>query len=366
MQEIERAKLIKLREDILSQRTGLEKKYDLTSRELRRKLPTIPIDWLVEGLFVANGINLVTGKAGDGKSMFLLHIAYMLEAGLPVFDLATPRPRKVLMVDGEMGAARLEWRTHQFEAGYEALGVKIPDVMLYQHAVSGEKRLDLTNQDDADHLTEMVGQTETDVVMIDPLCCVMTGNPSSPEVMQQVFDNLARLRARTEASIILTIHQRKGSGNDDPAQSYIGSFRTGAEVATILALTKFSENVKCEQAKNRDGCLLPYFNFTISQVEDGIAVQKVDYVHKPKTEIKAEAVEECIFAVLESGEKSRTEIAAVLKEKVDLGRDSAFIVLRTLADAGKLVETTGHRGSLIYSLPPGDETAVQPELQEAA
>ena len=83
---------------------------------------------------------LVYGPPGIGKSFLALGVAWAVASGGSFLGWRSPRPRRVLYVDGEMGAAELRARL--------ALFGPLPDrLSILAHDRPGGVRLDLGAED---------------------------------------------------------------------------------------------------------------------------------------------------------------------------------------------------------------------------
>src|SRR4051812_13809146 len=69
---------------------------------------------LLAPLLASDGAALVYGPAGIGKSFFALSLAWAVAGGGSFLGWQSPRPHRVLYVDGEMGAAALRERLALF------------------------------------------------------------------------------------------------------------------------------------------------------------------------------------------------------------------------------------------------------------
>lgn len=73
------------------------------------------VEWLIEGLMPSNGLGLITGHSGIGKTTLALGLAATLATGGDEFlawKIPAPRPRKVLFLSLELDA----WQAQQFQA----------------------------------------------------------------------------------------------------------------------------------------------------------------------------------------------------------------------------------------------------------
>lgn len=94
--------------------------------DLRRRLASVDFDptatfrppsWLIKGIFPHQGIGLIVGESGAGKTFLAIHAALCVAWGLPFFGKRT-RPGGVLYIAAEGGSSVLP----RFRAADNALG----------------------------------------------------------------------------------------------------------------------------------------------------------------------------------------------------------------------------------------------------
>jgi putative DNA primase/helicase len=73
-----------------------------------------PREFILEPLLAGNGIGLLYGPAGIGKSFVALGIAWAAASGGSFLGWRAPRPRRVLYIDGEMGEVDMRERLALF------------------------------------------------------------------------------------------------------------------------------------------------------------------------------------------------------------------------------------------------------------
>src|SRR6185436_4053058 len=98
-----------------------------SAAELMAK-PPAPRDDLLVPLLVGHTGALVYGPAGIGKSFFALSLAWAVATGGSFLGWRSPRPHRVLYVDGEMGTPDLRARLALFGPPPPTLDVYTPDL----------------------------------------------------------------------------------------------------------------------------------------------------------------------------------------------------------------------------------------------
>jgi AAA domain len=114
---------------------------------------------------------LVYGPPGIGKSFLALGVAWAVASGGSFLGWRSTRPRRVLYVDGEMGAAELRDRL--------ALFGPLPDrLSILAHDRPGGARLDLGDEDGIVRL--MAAWNDPQLLVLDPLSALagLDGDPA--------------------------------------------------------------------------------------------------------------------------------------------------------------------------------------------
>ncbi len=115
---------------------------------------------LLAPLLASDGAALVYGPAGIGKSFFALSLAWAVAAGGSFLGWQSPRPHRVLYVDGEMGAGALRERLALF-------GPPPAGLMICPHDLTEGPLLDLSEDDGL--LRLMAAWDQPQLVVLDTL-----------------------------------------------------------------------------------------------------------------------------------------------------------------------------------------------------
>src|SRR5437899_11489445 len=137
-------------------------------------------------LFACDTAALVYGPAGIGKSFFALGVAWAVASGTSFLGWRAPRPRRVLYVDGELGAASLRERLALF-------GPPPGRLMISAHDLGGGPLLDLS--DDAGIVRLMTAWHDPALAVLDALSTLAGLGSADPDR----WDRLQRV----------LLHQRK-------------------------------------------------------------------------------------------------------------------------------------------------------------
>lgn len=209
---------------------------DFLSVDQINSLPGID-DWLVEGLLTEDGLGLVTGRPGTGKTQLTLQLAADLATGRDDFvGFALPaKPKKVLYLSLEMSAYQLQHFTVPLRRMYHEEEIK--NLVIY-----GKGEPLFLNQEQGQNLfTSWLDEYRPDVVFVDSLSQATT-DLSGDEEMTALFAYLKGLRKVHKFGMIFVHHHRKKANDavsrkQANAQSDIyGSYQIAATIDFALDL----------------------------------------------------------------------------------------------------------------------------------
>jgi putative DNA primase/helicase len=160
-----------------------------------------PRDALLGSLLASDTAALVYGPAGIGKSFFALSIAWAVASGGSFLGWQSPRPHRVLYVDGEMGAAALRERLALFGPPPAGLAISA-------HDLGGGPPLDLTQDLGLRRL--MAAWDDPELVVLDTLTSLAGLRSGDPER----WDRLQRflMHQRKSRRAVLMVHHANKEG----------------------------------------------------------------------------------------------------------------------------------------------------------
>jgi hypothetical protein len=148
---------------------------------------------------------LVYGPPGIGKSFLALGIAWAVASGESFLGWQAPRPRRVLYVDGEMGAAEIGDRLALFGPLPERLSI-VP------HDRPGGARLDLGTEDGIVRL--MAGWNDPQLLVLDTLSALAPARADrDPERRDGLHCFLLHLKQSRRAVLMVDHADRRGGLN---------------------------------------------------------------------------------------------------------------------------------------------------------
>src|SRR6185312_3823745 len=141
---------------------------------------------------------LVYGPSGIGKSFLALGIAWAVASGGSFLGWQAPQPRRVLYVDGEMGAAEIGDRLALF-------GPPPDRLCIVPHDRPGGERLDLGTEDGIVRL--MAGWNDPQLVVLDTLGA-LAGLAGDPARRDRLHCFLLHLK-QTRRAVLMVDHANK-------------------------------------------------------------------------------------------------------------------------------------------------------------
>jgi putative DNA primase/helicase len=152
-------------------------------------------------LLASDAAALVYGPSGIGKSFFALGMAWAVASGGSFLGWQAPQPRRVLYVDGELGAAELRARIGLF-------GPPPPGLMISAHGLGTGPLLDLSEETGI--LRLMAAWHDPELVVLDDLSTLAGLGSGVPERWNRLQRFL--LHQRTHRRAVLLVHHANKEG----------------------------------------------------------------------------------------------------------------------------------------------------------
>jgi hypothetical protein len=199
---------------------------------LELNLPTPePIlgEWLVE-----QSLALLHAWRGTGKTWCVLSIAYAIASGQVFLKWKAQKPRRVLLVDGEMQAAAMQDRLAHIAQMFDGepdqgfLTVLTPDLQIERGMP------DLSTLEGQFDLDTIIAQANPELLIVDNLSCLArSGRENEAESWQMVAQ--WALRMRREGRSVLFVHhsgkngQQRGTSKREDILDVVISLKRPAE-----------------------------------------------------------------------------------------------------------------------------------------
>jgi putative DNA primase/helicase len=158
----------------------------------------------------AKGLMMVFGGRGMGKTFVALGMAYAIASGGPFLRWRAPKPRRVLLIDGEMAGRDLQERLAAIVEGAEAEPPREEYLRILASDLQDAALPDIANESGQAAYDRIIDDGGADVVLLDNLstlarrCRENEGDDWTP-----VADWLLSLRRRGK-SVVLIHHAGKG------------------------------------------------------------------------------------------------------------------------------------------------------------
>jgi RecA-family ATPase len=243
-----------------------------------------PVDWLWRGKVPLAGLTVLAGEPGLGKSLLSILLAARLSRGH--LDV---REGPTLFLTAE------DSREHTVVPRLMAAGADLDRVLFPPSGADGFEQL-VHLPDDVEYLSDLVGETGTKLVVIDPLVAHLPPKVNSwqDQSVRGALAPLAALAHQHDAAVLLIGHLNKAEGND-PFRRLGGSIGIAAAARSVLLLTRDPEDPDgaggtqrvLAQVKSNVGQLAPSVQLRVEPVAVG-GFETVHLVEVGQSELRAE------------------------------------------------------------------------------
>jgi hypothetical protein len=178
---------------------------DFIAMELPKR-DTMMAPWLM-----TQSLNMMYGWRGVGKTHVSLGVSYALACGGKFLNWQADKPRRVLLVDGEMPAPALQERLATIIASNDAepepgfLSIITPD--LQKGAMP-----DLSTYEGQDAISDAANSSKAELIVIDNLSCLVRGGGRENDAESWVSVSEWALLQRQAGRSILFIHHSGKNG----------------------------------------------------------------------------------------------------------------------------------------------------------
>lgn len=205
--------------------------------------PQPPIVYLVDRLIKTGTLSVFFGEPGSKKTYSLLSMAVCAAVGKDWLEFAIPEPVKVLIIDEESGERRMAIRLADTVRG--ELATEADPTYLTYVSLAG---FDLGKNEDAKQVSKLIMDVGAQIVIIDALADVMSGDENSKQETQPVLNHLRKISEDTDSAIILIHHSNKGG-------AYRGTSAIKGSVDLMVKVESENDSkfVNFTTEKNRDG-----------------------------------------------------------------------------------------------------------------
>lgn len=179
---------------------------------------------------------LVWAAPGVGKTMLTLSIALAVAGGGSFLGWSAPRPRRVLLIDGEMPKDDLQGRLRSLAGSVEGLDLEAARVnlsLLARHAQDPDAAFpDFGDLEQHDRILDLIRGAKPDLLILDNLSTLATlADENAASQTQHVVKLLTRLK-QAGIAVVVVHHSGKSGAH------YRGSSMLATTFEVILGLTR--------------------------------------------------------------------------------------------------------------------------------
>ena len=300
-------------------------------------LPESP--WLLPGLILEGGLNLLAGEVASGKSWLLLDFCLAAAVGGIAWGQRFDRPRRVLYIGPDNKWGTVASRLRALQGGRNVAGPA--SLLLYDQAINLSEPAGILA------LSDIIKANAVDVVALDVLSNFAAGvDENSAGEVSAVMVGLRSIANDVGTSILIAHHLNKSKGVGAVLERIRGSIAIPAGVDTAFLLTVDGDGLEARrtlrQKKNREAQEAPAMVFTIQQSGDGLTL-----AFDQASGQTASKVREAVLLALEvTGPMSTNS----LRRHVGGRGGNVTAAIRDLLRTGEIAEEPGTHRSKIYSL----------------
>jgi len=252
------------------------------------------IEWRIECLLPKEGVGILAGPAGYGKSWMLLDLAIECARGGKWLGHFMTTSCNILYVDEESSSGLLRKRLRKL------LGAKkLPANGQKAYFCVGQG-ICLTKPGSVERLRQLIDALRPGLVIVDSLIRVHRAEENSASDMSQVFAVVKGLVREFGCSFLFADHQRKPSNWGVSLDLMLrGSSEKTAFVDTLLSLQKKYDALIVEHSKSRYDEAVPAFVVQIKDFEpETTTVAYSGEAEALKQQARQEAARELLLSIL--------------------------------------------------------------------
>lgn len=173
---------------------------------LRRDFP--PREMMLAPWLPAKGLAMVFAPRGVGKTHFALGVAYAIATGGRYLRWHAPRPRRVLLLDGEMPAQMMQERLIDIAAGSEIALAAEDQIRIVAADLCPRGIPDLSTREGQRELAPLIGDAE--LIVVDNLSTICRSGSENEAESWATMQDWALEQRRAGRSVLFVHHAGKG------------------------------------------------------------------------------------------------------------------------------------------------------------
>ena len=255
-----------------------------------KALPTCPIQslatksadakWLIEDLWIDEGVGIIGGEPKCCKSFLALNIALSVSTGVTcIGQYQVKQTGKVLFYAAEDAPHILKGRIIELS---KPLGIDLEALNIDAITVA-TLRLDMA--EDQQKLRETIVQLRPKLLILDPFVRLHRIDENSSGEVAPILAYLRSLQREFQLAIIVVHHAKKSNGTIRAGQSLRGSSEFHAWGDVNLYLRRNREDHLNLSIEHRDGKSSSGINLELLEVANGISLRVIKKVAGDNREI---------------------------------------------------------------------------------
>jgi archaellum biogenesis ATPase FlaH len=196
----------------------------------------VHVDWLIEGILQRQGIMVVAGKQGVGKTQLTIQALIHMALGKPFLGWKIDSPRRVALMSMEMSSAEVKHFQKEMNHILSPEDKRLLQENFFIIPVGHSILFD--DSADKKKIEQFIQQYHPEVIAVDSLSKTTMGSLEESAV-KNVLDFADHLRMDYDCSLIFIHHNRKGQvGNKRPKEldDVYGTFWITATATTVIGM----------------------------------------------------------------------------------------------------------------------------------
>lgn len=196
----------------------------------------VHVDWLIEGILQRQGIMVVAGKQGVGKTQLTIQSLIHMALGKTFLGWKIDTPRRVALLSMEMSSAEIKHFQKEMNKILSPDERKLLQENFFIIPVGHSVLFD--SSEDKKKVEQFIQQYHPEVIGIDSLSKTTMASLEESAV-KNVLDFADKLRMEYDCSLIFIHHNRKGQvGNKRPKEldDVYGTFWITATATTVIGM----------------------------------------------------------------------------------------------------------------------------------
>lgn len=297
-----------------------------------------PDQWVIESL-IPNGLTILSAQPGSYKTWLLLDMALAVSQGQEFIGKFATTKNGVLIVDEENSASILQKRLKML-GNFEDLNIQF----------FIEQGFKLTDEV-VSRIIKICHNNDLSFVTFDSLVRIHDKSENDAAQMAEVFRQIRKI-TKEEISVLVTHHNRKSGGDDNPSQAMRGSSDILASVDCHLALKRISGSniLNLTQTKVRTTAELEPFDIDVEYDETSMTFAYLSS-QATTTSMRTDTAESIIEVLGTDTKMNQKQIAEALENNDrGIGMKSLRPILNSLISKGTILATRGKGKEILYEM----------------